>query len=394
MIARVLDVWAALLLVPVAVLCVETLLALLPTRRAVPVRDDATRVAVLVPAHDEAEGIAPVIDGIRMQLGAHDRLLVVADNCSDATATVAREHGAEVIERFHDTQRGKGYALDFGVRHLAAQPPDVLIVIDADCTVHAGAIDRLAARVRVTNRPVQGLDLMRAPPQAGIKAKVAEFAWLLKNQVRPRGLARIGLPCPLMGTGMALPWQALAHVQLASASLAEDMQLGIHLAQQGFAPLFEESALVTSDFPLTAAAQATQRTRWEHGHLGMILAHAPRLLLQGMLHADRNRIAMALDMGVPPLALLALLLVTGWLAGLAAALAGVGVVPLCLFTLALGMFALAILLAWYGWGRQAISLGALLHVPLYVLGKIPHYLRFVFKREKRWVRTQRDKPDG
>ena len=71
-------------------------------------------LAVLVPAHDEEEGIAATLAAVLAQLGPHDRLLVVADNCSDATAAVARAAGAEVVERSSDL-RGKGYALAHGI---------------------------------------------------------------------------------------------------------------------------------------------------------------------------------------------------------------------------------------------------------------------------------------
>lgn len=63
---------------------------------------------------------------------------MVADNCTDDTARLASAAGAEVIERHDALLRGKGYALDFGVRHLAQQPPDVVIVVDADCQVAEG----------------------------------------------------------------------------------------------------------------------------------------------------------------------------------------------------------------------------------------------------------------
>ena len=86
-----------------------------------------------------------------------DRLLVVADNCSDDTAALARTAGAEVVERSNAQQRGKGYALDFGVRHLASAAPDVMIIVDADCQVGEGSIERLANCCIDSGRPTQAL---------------------------------------------------------------------------------------------------------------------------------------------------------------------------------------------------------------------------------------------
>ena len=66
------------------------------------------RVAVLVPAHNESSHVLPTIACLLPQMQAGDQLLVVADNCNDDTAELARRAGAEVIERQHLTERGKG----------------------------------------------------------------------------------------------------------------------------------------------------------------------------------------------------------------------------------------------------------------------------------------------
>src|SRR5262249_18472589 len=153
------------------------------------------------------------------------RVLVVADNCTDDTAVVAAAAGAEVTVR-HDLMRvGKGYALDWGLRHLSVDPPDVVIMVDADCRLGAGAIERLMASVLATGRPVQALYLMTVPERSAVNHRVAEFAWRAKNWIRPLGLHRLGLPCQLMGTGMAFPWAVIRTAELASGRIVEDLRL-------------------------------------------------------------------------------------------------------------------------------------------------------------------------
>ena len=112
---------------------------------------------------------------------------------------------------------GKGYALDFGLKHLAANPPDIVIIIDADCRVSENAIETMAQACAATGRPVQVLDLMTAPEGSPINYRVAEFAWRVKNWVRPLGLSALGLPCQLMGTGMAFPTRYCATRNLQAA---------------------------------------------------------------------------------------------------------------------------------------------------------------------------------
>ena len=384
---------AIILLIPVLVIFVQVLCAYLPRSKEEVMQSQPARIAVLVPAHNEETGIAATINSILRQLQAGDRLLVVADNCSDNTARIASEHGAEVIERHHLENRGKGYALDFGIQFLAKNPPDVVVIIDADCELHDNSLAKLTAHSFQHNRPVQCLYLMLSPPEAGLKIKIAEFAWVVKNQVRPLGNSRLGLPCQLMGTGMAFPWVTIAGSQLANSHLVEDMKLGIDLALTGSPPLFYEAALVTSYFPATAKAQSTQRTRWEHGHLGMIFSQVPHLLTQGFMKRNKNLLAMALDLCVPPLALLVMLLSVLFLLSALACAMGVTCLPLLISFVSIFLLALSVTLAWSGWARHIISPIAFLTIPLYILSKLPHYFKFLIKREKQWISTDRKDKD-
>ena len=381
---------AALLGLPAGVLLIQALLALRGRGEAQLPAGRRPRVAVLIPAHDEASVIVETLAALKPQLAQEDRVLVVADNCSDDTAALARSMGAEVVERTNVILRGKGFALDFGVRYLEAVPPEVLLIVDADCKVESGAVDRLARLCAMTGRPLQALYLMRAPTGAGLKMRVAEFAWRVKNWVRPLGWLRLGLPCQLMGTGMAFPWSVAVCMDLAHASIVEDMELGLDLAVEGFPPLFCPEARVISWFPTGEAATRSQCTRWEHGHLGLIQRETPRLLARALVRRDVRLLGLALDLLVPPQALLALLLVGSLVISGAIALVGLSMLPFVLFLVGLVALTASVLLAWAGWGRGVVSLADLLFVPLYMLSKVPVYLTFWFRRQKEWVRTSRE----
>jgi cellulose synthase/poly-beta-1,6-N-acetylglucosamine synthase-like glycosyltransferase len=346
-------------------------------------------LVVLVPAHNEEAGIAEALATVSPQLAPGDRLLVVADNCADATAAVARAAGAQVVERNDSSLRGKGYALGFGVDYLRDNPPSAVVIVDADCKLALGALDALMHSLVDTGRPVQALYLMQAPADAALGRRLAQFAWRVRNWTRPAGWHRLGLPCQLMGTGMAFSWAMVQDAQLANASIVEDMKLGIDLAARGTPPIFCDRALVTSYFPDSAAASGTQRTRWEHGHIEMILREVPAMLRTALVRRDVRLLGMALDLAVPPLALLAGLLGLDWLLGLAVWLAGGGAAALGLASALLAMFLVAILMAWATRGRNLVRLSELLAVPLYILAKVPIYLRFIARRQKDWVRTDR-----
>ncbi|OYY92502.1 MAG: glycosyl transferase [Hydrogenophilales bacterium 28-61-23] len=380
----------AIILTPTIVLFVQVLLAWTPSRGRALTDRARPRLAVLIPAHNEAAVIAETLRPLLAQLVSSDRILVVADNCSDDTAKIAADKGAEVVERSDPDHRGKGYALDFGIRHLAADPPETVIIVDADCHAMPDAIDRLARQCATTQSPVQTLYLMRNSPGASLKQRIAEFAWLVKNRVRPLGSHRLGVPCQLMGTGMAFPWALICQAKLANSELVEDMKLGIDLALAGHPPVFCVEALVTSQFPESAPAVDSQRTRWEHGHLGMIMLEAPRLIGRALIRGDLRLLAMALDLAVPPLALLVVLISSLFAIAFAGYWAGLSALPLVLSSAALGLLTFTVLLAWLGWGRRILPFADLLSIPLYVLGKAPIYLKFWTKRQKDWVRTSRD----
>ena len=381
---------ALLALVPAVVLFLELIAAgPMPTDTGDAPRG-AGRLAVLMPAHDEAAGIEPSIRAILAQLRPGDRLLVVADNCSDATASVARAAGAEVVERHDTTRRGKGFALDFGVRALEHDPPEMVVVVDADCILGTGAIDRLAARCLATGCPVQALNLMHAPAGSPVGLRIAEFAWLIRNQVRPLGAAVLGWPCQLMGTGMALPWPIIQRAPLATGDIAEDMQLGLDLAAAGTPPVFCPGASLGSLFPVDREAVKSQRTRWEHGHFSVIAQAGPRLMRTALARRDARLAAMVLDLMVPPLASLVMMLVLLVAASAIARLAGASAAALVVAVFALGLVVAGVWRAWSVHARHLVGGRELLGLPGYVLAKIPVYLRLFTRRQLEWVRTKRD----
>src|SRR5690606_8406542 len=157
-------------------------------------------------------------------------------------------------------RRGKGYALAFGVQHLSEAPPEVVVIVDADCEPHAGALDVLARSAAWHGNAVQADYLLTAEPGAPTKRRLVAFAVLVKNRVRPLGAARFGWPCQLTGSGMAFPWSQLQEAAgELGGNIVEDMILGVNLTLSGRSPRFEPLARVTSRLPKSDAGAASQR---------------------------------------------------------------------------------------------------------------------------------------
>jgi cellulose synthase/poly-beta-1,6-N-acetylglucosamine synthase-like glycosyltransferase len=349
-------------------------------------------IAVLVPAHNEGSGLLPTLASIQSQLLPGDRILVVADNCLDDTAAVARSQGAEVVERNDPTRLGKGFALDYGIRHLSSNPPEIVMIVDADCRLADGALDHLALACTTTGRPAQALYLMTPPIDSQINHQVAEFSWRVKNWLRPLGLRALNLPCQLMGTGMAFPWGVIRLADLANGQIVEDLKLGLDLTVAGYPPVFCPSARVTSEFASSAAGAGSQRKRWEQGHLDMIFKTAPKLFALAIARRDRNLLAVVLDLAVPPLSLLGMLVIGIFGLSLWSTLAGYSFAALAVATASLLAFAFATFLAWLKCGRDVVPPGALLLIPSYAFRKLRLYRQFFSgKIDSKWVRTDRTK---
>jgi cellulose synthase/poly-beta-1,6-N-acetylglucosamine synthase-like glycosyltransferase len=345
--------------------------------------------AVLIPAHNEENGIARTLASVSAQLLAGDRILVVADNCDDRTGEIARWNGAEVVERCDTERRGKGFALDRGVRELETNPPDVVVILDADCVVEHDAVDRLVRQAAVTGRPAQAAYTMDVPQGGSSRTQLAAFLFALKNSVRPRGLARLGLPCLLTGTGMAFPWRILQGAPLASGNIVEDMQLGIDLALAGPAPVFCPAARVRSELPTGAAGTKSQRTRWVHGHLRTLATRVPGLAAAAIRQRRPELLGLALELSVPPLSVLVLLCCCVLVVLSVGPLFGGPLLPLVVaLALSVGYVA-ATLLAWWRFGREYLSAVGILAVPLELMSRLPILFRFLVRPQGRWIRTAR-----
>lgn len=436
--------WIAtvIVIIPSAMLVAELCVAARVARRRVATEKSmpgtgvtgsaAPTTAILVPAHNESAGIGRTLQAIRdeqARMPGHATLWVVADNCTDDTAERARSLGARVVERHDDANRGKGHALDAGVRAIGAESavPDQIVIIDADCVPAPGFIEALTRCSHELQRPVQGRYLMtnspatalvtpswsiddsaagrtsaidspagaqpatapRPLPSIGPKQRVSEFAFRLKNWARPLGLESMGWPVPLQGTGMAIPWAQIRDLPLASSNIVEDMAMGIALTGRGTAPHFMTGTLIASEFPTTDAGREKQRRRWEHGHMQTILIAVPALLAAALRARRLNPVRMALDLSIPPLSLLVALQVGVWAVTGLTGLATGSIVPWLLASATLVLTALALTLAWKQFGRDLLPPHELSALLRYALGKLPLYAGYARARHQEWNRGER-----
>jgi len=381
---------SALCCVPAATFVAEVLIGAPPPRRSRAPAGRRPRTVVLVPAHNEQAVIEGTLTNLRGELDEQTSLLVVADNCEDDTPALAERAGARVVRRVDPTRRGKGYAIEFGLDELAKAPPEVVVIVDADCRVEPGSIGILAQRALDTGRPVQA-EYLILPPRLEPRTAINALAFLIKNRVRPLGLLRLGLPCQLTGSGMAFPWEVIRKAPPMGAYLVEDMLMGLELARLGAPPLFCPEARIRSELPTREQAQQKQRRRWEHGHIATLLDQGPKLVLEGLRRGDIDLLALGLDVLVPPLTLflLGLCAVLG-LNALASLGLGLGPGPLALSLGAVVAVGASVLVAWLTQGRELVPLRYAWVVPGYIFWKLPVYVAFAARRKQAtWEQTER-----
>lgn len=269
------------------------------------VRGDWPTLGVLVPAHNEATSIRPTVESVLASRYPADRvkLLVVADNCADDTALVARRAGATVLER-RDERRGKGYALELGTEALLGQGVDGVVVLDADCELPPDGLEQFARELRAGAGAVQAARLPRLEAATGSRVAATAGSWI-ENAVSA-GRERVGLPVPLRGSGMLFARDTLTRVPWTAYGLVEDAEYGQMLTRAGVKVRFRLDVVVRGEVPADARTLARQRARWRtalfsggwRGLPGRWLASKPLVLAQLALTALVTMAAVALCGGV------------------------------------------------------------------------------------------------
>jgi len=345
--------------------------------------------AILIPAHNEAAVIASAVTSVLAMDYPHDRfsVFVVADNCADVTAALAREAGAMVYERHDEQAKAKGYALRWLLERLNAEGRifDAYVVVDADSRLSSRFLREMAAAL-ASGALVAQAQYRVLNGDASWIAGLRAVAFALFNHLRPLGRMRLGWSAGLKGNGMCFRREIFERFGWGSYSLAEDVEYHLELVAAGIHVWYVPEAVVEAEMPVTLGQARSQQARWERGRLDIARGRM-RPLLRGFLRdRDLARIDAAMEIMLPPLSiLLGAIVVALTLALVLRALPAValGVALLLLFSLHVFVGAALAHLT----PRAYLSL---VRAPLYILWKCWVYLAaFIERTSKPWVRTER-----
>jgi glycosyltransferase involved in cell wall biosynthesis len=232
-------------------------------RPTISINPPRSRFAVVIPAHNEAAGIGATLQSCRALDWPTEliRVIVVADNCTDDTATIALRAGAEVLERHDLTLRGKGHALAWALPRVLAGGAEAIVLLDADCTMDRHALRAFAARLAAGQRVLQARVAI-ANPDASPVSYAAAVGNLLENDLFYAPKDRLGGAVFLRGTGMALAADVLAEHPWAAYSLAEDSEYSHTLLRAGVQVRWAGEVTIRSDAPTDVSQLRVQRRRW------------------------------------------------------------------------------------------------------------------------------------
>ena len=384
-----LDTFALVLLLASLPLLVELLVlsiaASLPLRSVPRVALERVRLAVVIPAHNEAMLIGRCVRSILASAEPDVAVYVIAHNCTDATAEQARTAGAHVFT-LRDSTGSKGAALEFGLGEAVEAGAEAVLVIDADSMVGPGMIAEVSAAF------ASGVEALQcryevANRDASPRTQLAALAFLGMNVLRPLGRSRLGLSCGIFGNGFGLRAELLARVPYTAHSLVEDLEYHLHLIRARVRVQFLNQATVYGEMPESSAAAASQRTRWEGGRVRMRRLWAWPLAAQAlrgrwrMMEPLLDLLALPLGSEVVVLGLALLLGLasgTSWLTGYGLA----GVLTSVLYLAAAARLG----------ERPWESLGALAGAPRYLIWKLSLLRRTqrAARGDAPWIRTARE----
>lgn len=270
-----------LLVLPgVAYLAAITFVSCLPMRRR-QTSGTPAKLAIIVPAHNEEVMIGRCIESLQGAAYAGSEIIVVADNCSDATAAIARGRGVTVLERFNTDLRGKGYALVKGFNYALSRGFDGVLVIDGDSRVSPNLIRATAAALGAGQDATQSLYRVD-DAESSWRTMLMDLAFLAFNGVRPKARARLGLSCGIFGNGFALSRRILTAIPYGAFSITEDLEYHMQIVAAGCRVHFLEHASVFGFMPQGGETARTQRARWEGGRWLVARTWIPRLFASAL----------------------------------------------------------------------------------------------------------------
>ena len=373
-----------------------------------------TKFAILIPAHNEERLLPNLLNSLaHLDYPAHlFETYVVADNCTDQTASLAQSRGVNVHIRTDLNNRGKGPALQWLLGRVlqTGAKIDAFLILDADSIVNASFLRVMAAHLDRGERVIQAYYSVH-DPEHSLSSSLRFTAFAVLHYLRPSARMVLGGSAGLKGNGMVFSTEIFNRYKW-SASITEDIELHMRLILDGERVTFAPDAVVFGEMPDTLSNSESQHDRWERGRLEMRRRYVPKLAQRCLVEIGEGHFKQAylffdaiMEHLIPPFSVLIganLLLIL--LNLIIVIMGGMQEIPplfpaslrFAQFDLLLSLILLLGQAFYVITGLKSIHASRdiylrLLYAPAYMTWKFLQYGRVMFKRgELEWVRTRRN----
>lgn len=253
------------------------------------ISDKFNKFALIVSAHNEEAVIANMVESLKMldYPKEYYDIFIIADNCTDNTAEVARNAGAIVYERFNEEKRGKGHALEwmFDKIYKMEKQYDYISIFDADNLVSKNYLKAMNKQANKGYKVVQGYVDSKNPFDSWITSSYSFSFWCV-NRIFQLPRYRLGLCCQLSGTGFIIAVDTLKELGWGATCLTEDMEFTMKLALNNQKVAWANDAVIYDEKPLTLKQSWRQRKRWMQGHTDVAVRFFAKLIKKAFKDND------------------------------------------------------------------------------------------------------------
>ena len=244
------------------------------------------KFALLIAAHNEEVVIGSLIESMLKLDYPKDMydVFVIADNCTDDTAKIAKTYGVNVCERFAEDKRGKGYALEWMFAKLfdMEKQYDAVAIFDADNLVHKDFLKEMNSKMQEGYKVVQGYIDSKNPGDSWIAASYSIGFWT-QNRMFQLAKSNLGLSSQIGGTGFAIETNTLKKLGWGATCLTEDLEFTCKLVLNGEKVGWAHDAIIYDEKPLTLKQSWNQRKRWMQGFADVASRYFFKLLKQSIV---------------------------------------------------------------------------------------------------------------
>ena len=239
------------------------------------------KYAILIAARNEEKVIGNLLDSIAKQDYPRDLLttFVVADNCTDTTAAIARKKGAICYERFNDQDKTKGFALEFLFNNIECDYGinsfEGYFIFDADNLLNTNFVSKMNDAFDSGEKIITSYRNTKNFDENWIASTYA-LHWIRSSRTSHRARSYLGLATNIQGTGFLFANEIVQN-GWHYTSLTEDRALTADAVSNGYMISYQDEAIFYDEQPIKLKVALRQRLRWSKGHLLAFLESGPKL---------------------------------------------------------------------------------------------------------------------